>query len=164
MIGAGYLGRAMLLLSFRRCAWHSPSRSLRATLNITETCTLHAYLIERSLCALPMFLVQMSRLSVIQTRRQLGKSAYGCMRRLVIYMNECPTDVWQDLDLVLQFLTQIVSLPQRRVCIHDNVNLDVVILSHGIKSSEQARGLVYVQVHSAHKRCQRRKDLGILED
>ena len=56
--------------------------------------------------------------------------SYGCVRRLVVDMHERTTDVWQDLDLVLQLLADVVRLPERRVRVHDDIDLDVVVLSH----------------------------------
>lgn len=53
------------------------------------------------------------------------------MRRLVIYVYKCSTDIRQDLDLVLQLLTEIVGFPEGSVGVHDYVNLDVIVLIMG---------------------------------
>lgn len=54
---------------------------------------------------------------------------YRCMRSLMINMHKRPLDVWKHLDLVLQLLTDIVSLPKRRLSRHHDVNLDEVVWS-----------------------------------
>lgn len=50
------------------------------------------------------------------------------MRRLMIDMNECPLDIWQHFNLVLQLLTDIVSFPQWCIGVHDDINFDVILL------------------------------------
>lgn len=54
---------------------------------------------------------------------------YRRVRRLVVDVDECAADVGQNLELVLELLAQIVRLPKRRVRVHDDVNLDVVVLN-----------------------------------
>ena len=53
---------------------------------------------------------------------------YGRVRRLVVDVHKGTADVGQDLDLVLQLLAQVVRLPERRVRVHHDVDLDVVVL------------------------------------
>ena len=60
--------------------------------------------------------------------RDVGKTTYGCMCRLVVDMHERSAHIRQDLDLVLQLLTQVVSFPERSAGVHDDVYLDVIIL------------------------------------
>ena len=55
---------------------------------------------------------------------------YWCMRRLVVDVHKRTADVGQDLDLVLQLLADVVRPPERRVRVHDDVDLDVVVLEH----------------------------------
>lgn len=57
------------------------------------------------------------------------------MRRLMIDMNECPFDIWQYFNLVLQLLTDVVSFPQWRIGVHDDVNFDVIFLKLEIKNN-----------------------------
>ena len=52
------------------------------------------------------------------------------MRRLMVDVHERAADVGQDLDLVLQLLADVVRLPERCVGVHDDVDLDVVVLVH----------------------------------
>lgn len=51
------------------------------------------------------------------------------MRRLVVEVHERAADVRQDLDLVLQLLADVVCLPERGICVHDDVDLHVVVLA-----------------------------------
>lgn len=61
-------------------------------------------------------------------KRSREKETYWCVRRLVVDVHESPAHVWEDLDLVLQLLADVMSFPQWCVSVHDNVNLDIVIL------------------------------------
>jgi hypothetical protein len=53
------------------------------------------------------------------------------MRRLVINVDERPLHIRKDLDLVLQLLTEIVRLDQRRVRLHHDVHFYEIVLSRG---------------------------------
>lgn len=46
----------------------------------------------------------------------------------MIYVHESPSYVRQDLDLILQLLTEIVGFPEGSVGVHDDVYLDVIVL------------------------------------
>ena len=50
------------------------------------------------------------------------------MSRLVVDVHERALDAWEGFYLVLQSLTDVVRLPQRRVRVHDDVELDEVVL------------------------------------
>ena len=46
----------------------------------------------------------------------------------VIHVHKCTLDVRQNLNLILELLTEVVCLPERGIFVHDNVDLDKVIL------------------------------------
>jgi hypothetical protein len=48
---------------------------------------------------------------------------------LMIDVDERALDVWQDFNLVLQLLADIVRLPQRGVPVHDDVNFNKIVRS-----------------------------------
>ena len=50
------------------------------------------------------------------------------MGSFVINVDESPVHVGQHLDFVLQLLADIVSFPEGCICVHHNVDLDVVFL------------------------------------
>lgn len=57
----------------------------------------------------------------------LGLAVLRLVRRLVVDMNVSALDAWQLFELVLQRLRDVVSDGQRRVAVHDQVNLDDVV-------------------------------------
>ena len=59
------------------------------------------------------------------------EKAYGGMCGLVIDVDERAPDVGQDLYLILQALAEIVRLPEGRVRVHHDIDLDVVVLFNG---------------------------------
>ena len=55
--------------------------------------------------------------------------AHRGMGSLVIDMHKRALHVGEYLDLVLQLLADVMRFPQRCVCIHDDVDLDKIVLS-----------------------------------
>ena len=55
--------------------------------------------------------------------------AHRGMGSLVVDMHERALHVGEYLNLVLQLLADVMRFPQRRACIHDDVDLDKVVLS-----------------------------------
>lgn len=53
-----------------------------------------------------------------------------CVVGLMVDVHKRPFDVRQHLDPVLKLLAEVVRLPQRRARVHDDVNLDVVVLQY----------------------------------
>jgi hypothetical protein len=53
----------------------------------------------------------------------------------IIHVHKCALDVWQNLDLILELLTEIVCLPERGIPVHDNVDFDKVVLEQTTVSS-----------------------------
>ena len=56
------------------------------------------------------------------------KRTYRRMSRLMIDMYEGSLDIGEYLDSVLKLLTNIVCFPQGRVGIHNDVDLDKIVL------------------------------------
>ena len=50
------------------------------------------------------------------------------MGSLMIDMNKRPFDVGLNLNLILQLLTDVMCLPEWCIGIHNNVNLNVILL------------------------------------
>ena len=46
----------------------------------------------------------------------------------MVNVNKGPVDTRQDFNLVLELLAQVMSFPQRGVCVHDNIDFNKVIL------------------------------------
>lgn len=60
--------------------------------------------------------------------RAAARGTYGRVGRLVVDVDEGTLDAWERLYFVLELLGKVVRLPQRRVRIHDDVELDEVVL------------------------------------
>ncbi len=60
--------------------------------------------------------------------RRATRDTYGSVRRLVVDVDEGTLDAWERLYFVLQLLGEVVRLPQGRVRVHDDVELDEVVL------------------------------------
>lgn len=67
-------------------------------------------------------------MSDIMERTGRVRVTNGVVARFIVHMNECTFNVGQNFNLVLQLLAEVVCFPKGGVFIHDNVNLDEVIL------------------------------------
>ena len=56
------------------------------------------------------------------------RATHGHVGCLVVNVDERAFNTWECLDLVLQLLGKVVRLPQGRICTHDDVKLDEVVL------------------------------------
>src|SRR6267142_683535 len=70
------------------------------------------------------------------------------MRCLMVDMDECSSNIRQHLYLILQLLTDIMCLPQRRVCIHHDIDFHEIILKKAIRYQGQVQGCPHEQGHS----------------
>ena len=73
----------------------------------------------------------------------------------MVNVNKGPVDTRQDFNLVLKLLAQVMSFPQRGVCVHDDIDFNKVILkrTHQYKFIECLTPRIvtrteYARVHS----------------
>ena len=60
--------------------------------------------------------------------KKKNKVTHRRVRRLMVDVDERAADVGEHLELVLQLLAQVVRFPERRVGVHDDIDLDKVVL------------------------------------
>lgn len=81
-----------------------------------------------------------------QNREQI--SAHRSMCGLMINVDKRSADIGQNLYLVLELLTKVMSLPQWGICVHDNVDFDKIVLDPSQEPLSIKIALINVLVRS----------------